>query len=255
MNILEGMLNESSNQNTNKGKIVYRNISELIPNTNNFYSMNDIEPLAESIKEGGLMQPILIVEKEEGTYIHSGHRRIAAMKLLFEKKDTVKYIGRELDDEVPCIMYEAEDTLHERISIIRSNSYRNYTSDERVAIVKSAHELWNELIEIKKKPKGREREWITALTGISDGTVKKILAELGLGQVAPKKAKAVNEVEEKINFYKKLSAKLTEEDLNDFLEECDEDSAGELLEFVTDCKNMLEDIHIEVQGIVKKVHE
>ena len=28
------------------------------------------------------------------------------------------------------------------------------------------------------KPEGREREWITAITGISDGTVKDVLAEI-----------------------------------------------------------------------------
>ena len=38
------------------------------------------------------------------------------------------------------------------------------------------HQYYQKLIQEGKKPAGREREWITEMTGISDGTVKGILA-------------------------------------------------------------------------------
>ena len=43
---------------------------------------NDIEELADSIKQNGLMQPVIVREKDNKYEIIDGHRRVAAYKLL-----------------------------------------------------------------------------------------------------------------------------------------------------------------------------
>ena len=42
---------------------------------------NDIEELADSIKQNGLMQPVIVREKDNKYEIIDGHRRVAAYKV------------------------------------------------------------------------------------------------------------------------------------------------------------------------------
>lgn len=178
-NVLNQMLNNESLEDAKKGKIVYIDVDDIHANPLNFAEMSNIDALAENISEGGLLQPLLIIKKGKQNVIHSGHRRYMAIKQLISQKKTYKYMGKEFEYEIPCIyVNEAYDSeIDEAISLMRSNSYRHYEAKERKAVVVHAHELYMQLPDYKK-PKGREREWITNITGISDGLVKNILATL-----------------------------------------------------------------------------
>ncbi|GAA3267987.1 hypothetical protein GCM10017706_32930 [Lactococcus lactis subsp. hordniae] len=54
---------------------------ELIENKKNNYELSDIEQLADSIEQLGLLQPLLVKKVSSGKYeIVAGHRRFNAIK-------------------------------------------------------------------------------------------------------------------------------------------------------------------------------
>ena len=187
--LTEGLLNQKSLDDAKQGKIVYVNINEIIPNENNIYPMNDIPELSENIQEAGLMQPLLVVRKGKRTILHTGHRRLAAIKMLRSSNEPVYFMGKELGDEVPVIYLQNMDEMTERISMLQSNSHRAMSTEERIAVVREADKYYMQLIKDGNRPVGREREWISSVTGFADGSVKFYLAHMDdvPGQNAPEK--------------------------------------------------------------------
>ena len=167
-----------------KGRITFADISMIHPNPLNKASMSEIESLAENIKVEGLLQPLVVkivkIDGEFEYYIHTGHRRFEAIKKVIAEQGFYKYMGRELKFKIPCIELreDFQDDIDEQVSLMRSNSYRHYDKEERRAVVKQAHDLYEQLVASGRRPGGRERDWICEVTGISDGLVKNILSEV-----------------------------------------------------------------------------
>ena len=181
MNLLtgkKGMLNPQSVMEASKGKVIYVDINEIQNNPLNKYEVKDIDDLAENIAENGLLQPLQGLQVEDGIVLLSGHRRLAAVRKLLSEGKTIKYAGKDLDDELPMILLYEEDPLEQRALLLAFNAYRTMNKDEKVRVIKEADKVYASLVKQNKRPKGREREWITAVTGISDGTVGKTLADL-----------------------------------------------------------------------------
>jgi ParB family transcriptional regulator, chromosome partitioning protein len=80
----ENNLPSSSNFNSEE-KIVFIELNKLVPNSNQprqNFKEEELESLAESIKENGLIQPIVVIRKEENAYeIIAGERRFKASKI------------------------------------------------------------------------------------------------------------------------------------------------------------------------------
>lgn len=75
-------------------------ITELRPNGGNFYDTSNIADLVDSIELNGLLEPLCVFRRAQGTgsyVIFSGHRRYLALHLLY-KKDRARW------NEVPCIV-------------------------------------------------------------------------------------------------------------------------------------------------------
>ncbi|MFR3882814.1 MAG: ParB/RepB/Spo0J family partition protein [Lachnospiraceae bacterium] len=92
---LKGMLSERSTQEMDlpEQKTVYRNPEELIPSKDNFYSTEDTEKLKQSIKALGILQPLLIEERDGKDYILAGHsRRKCCLELIEEGMDRFRKI-------------------------------------------------------------------------------------------------------------------------------------------------------------------
>lgn len=62
-------------------------IEKLVENEKNFFRVEeDIIPLAENIQSQGLLQPLVVVEADDGTYrVIAGHRRLKALRYLHEQ--------------------------------------------------------------------------------------------------------------------------------------------------------------------------
>ena len=95
-------------------------ITELRPNGGNFYDTSNFEDLADSIELNGLLEPLCVFRRGQGTghyVIFSGHRRFKALRLLYEKSGFAKWA------EVPCIVYpDPHDANRETVMLIHANS-------------------------------------------------------------------------------------------------------------------------------------
>lgn len=180
------MMNDESVRETRKiNKIQYIELDQLESNAHNHYKINDIAELAENISENGLFQPVIVFERNDKYVIHTGHRRCAALKKLFDENKQATFLNRELNDEIPCIVVkEIGDSLKERISLMATNSQRQFSKEEKTEIVKEAYNLYKELVEAQGKKIGRSREWISSLTGFTLNSVKEILVVLNKGDEA-----------------------------------------------------------------------
>lgn len=256
--MLNSVMGEMLNTSTKTtAKLIYVEVDELKINPLNPIPDSKLEKqrvieMAESIKEGGLIQPIVAEIVQGEKVIISGNTRWKAISLLTEQNISYRFLQKELDGEIPVlIMPSSEDETENIIAQLRSNRYRQLTKEEREEIVIKAHECYQIQCDQGKRPKGREREWITMLTGISDGTVKTILSELNqttadssineseeLGQIAPEKEKA----SEAIKLSKKITALIKNLDKIDF-DQYDEEEKGlleiKLKELLTTIESLL----------------
>lgn len=95
-------------------------ITELRPNGGNFYDTSNIDDLVDSIELNGLLEPLCVFRRGQGTgsyVIFSGHRRFKALRLLYEKS------GFEKWTEVPCIVFpDPHDANRETVMLIHANS-------------------------------------------------------------------------------------------------------------------------------------
>lgn len=94
-------------------------ITELRPNGGNFYDTSNIGDLVDSIELNGLLEPLCVFRRAQGTgsyVIFSGHRRYLALHLLY-KKDRARW------NEVPCIVFpDPHDANRETVMLIHANS-------------------------------------------------------------------------------------------------------------------------------------
>ena len=106
--------------NSDTPRITMIPITELRPNGGNFYDTSNFEDLADSIELNGLLEPLCVFRRGQGTgsyVIFSGHRRFKALRLLYEKS------GFEKWTEVPCIVYpDPHDANREMVMLIHANS-------------------------------------------------------------------------------------------------------------------------------------
>lgn len=133
----------------NKSEFDFRQIpfEEIQVNTKNFYNVTDIEDLAQSIKDNGLMHNIEVLdistdEKREFRIL-SGERRYQAIKHL--KELGVKF------DTIPCKVIKGLSEIDEEIHLIKGNSdTRVITEEEKRKQIERLTELYN----IKNKHQG-----------------------------------------------------------------------------------------------------
>lgn len=100
-----------TNKNNNKlGEVVEIKISDVEPMLNQprkVFDQKKLEELAASIKENGVIQPILVVKNENGYTIVAGERRWRASKLA----------GL---DKVPVIIKDYTDTKKKQVALIEN---------------------------------------------------------------------------------------------------------------------------------------
>lgn len=106
--------------NSDTPRITMIPITELRPNGGNFYDTSNFEDLADSIELNGLLEPLCVFRRGQGTghyVIFSGHRRFKALRLLYEKSRFEKWT------EVPCIVFpDPHDANRETVMLIHANS-------------------------------------------------------------------------------------------------------------------------------------
>lgn len=168
---LKGLLNDRSVPDRQQDqKIVYRNPEDLIPSEENFYNTEKLERLKQSIKLLGILQPLLIENRDGKDYVIAGHcRRKCCIDLINE--------GNEKFSRIPCIYKTSseleqdagqEDDIVRQIMIIQANCYRDKSDWEKMTETLKMEELVKELRE-KTPMEGKTRDILKDLIGTSNG--------------------------------------------------------------------------------------
>lgn len=137
------------NGTVTEGETVYIDMDKLRPNSNNMYSMSQIEKLGDLIKlSGGILQNIIVLPAdEEGVYtITTGERRWRAARLLRDKG----LYPEKFEGKVPCTIRGLDDIdlpigkeMKERFAILTTNQYRDKTDGEKMMEMQE----WKKIIE------------------------------------------------------------------------------------------------------------
>lgn len=208
--VIAEMLNDTSKDMRFK-KIF---IEDIDPCEYNMYPMQEIEQLAQNIKECGLLHPITLYRKDDGRYmILSGERRYRAMLLNYEH-------GDDRWEEIPAIIKSTELNEREiRRFLRRGNANReNLSKDLKIEIVKES--LGDYLLlksEGNIQPGTLKREWISMDTGFSARSVQDYL-NLIEGSHTKKDNKKSNfyyeEIQESMKNVLKLPVKVTDKKIS-----------------------------------------
>lgn len=147
------------------------NIDKLIPSNKNFYRINEIDELANSIKESGLMHNLVVreIKENQGFYeILSGERRYMALKSLNYKM-------------VPCRVIKMND-FDAEIALINANAKtRELTHIEKMEGIKRLKEIYTLKKSNGEAPKGKTRDLIgndIGMSGVQVGRYMKVAEKL-----------------------------------------------------------------------------
>jgi len=155
-------------------KIDYKLIEH---NPKNHYSLENIEELADSIENFGLLQDLLVKE-ENGIYvIISGHRRYEAIKLLVEQRGLTKF------EYIDCFLNdEAEDETITDIKLEISNILTRELSEyEKMIAIENLKKL---IIKAKNNGfeiKGRMRDFIGEQINLSPAQTQRYIKVIDQG--------------------------------------------------------------------------
>ena len=131
-------------------------INSLVPSENNFYGIREVQELAASIKENGLMHNLVVRKRQDDTYeIISGERRYRALKSLGYKK-------------IPCQVKENLSNLDAEIMLIQANSeQRELTPSEKMEGIKRLEIIYKQKRSNGERLEGKTRDLIGKDLGLS----------------------------------------------------------------------------------------
>lgn len=170
-------------------------VYDLIPSKENFYSVEYINDLKQSISLVGVLQPLLVKRDGDKYRIKAGHRRrLACMALADEGQEKFRF--------VPCVIrQEAEEektgnvnTILDRLTLIFANGFREKTDWEKMEEALRTEAL---VLELRKEIslEGRTRSILAEFTGIKEaqlGRYKAIKNNLCPQLMAEFKANNIN---------------------------------------------------------------
>lgn len=143
-------------------------INMIGENSDNFYNVDDIDDLVESIREHGLLHPIVT---NNGTTVISGHRRLAAYRRLWAET------GDEQYKVIPCIVLHPADPIESEMMMIEANSTaRVLTPYELMEQAKRYDALLVKAKEHGYEYEGRRRDIVAKMMKVSPAKVGRYAA-------------------------------------------------------------------------------
>lgn len=137
-------------------------IENIYPSNENFYSVEELDELSESIRELGILQPLLVSERDGGTYeIIAGNRRYEASKMAGLKR-------------IPCIVKQNVEPNLFKIMLIHANMFRVKSDMERATEVAELKKAILALKAADKSLKGRTSEIAGQLLNLSYRQVNRL---------------------------------------------------------------------------------
>ena len=151
-------------------------VEEIHDNSGNFYSVEDVKDLTDSISVSGVLQPILVRPRPEGGYLLiAGHRRTKAVRILREEW---KGKGENPWNTIPAVVRPAPSTraeeLLEELALIQTNAAVRKLSDAEISA--QAEKLTDILADLKREGydfPGRMRKLVADALGVSETKLAK----------------------------------------------------------------------------------
>lgn len=229
---------ECINSFNGSSKIYFIGVDKIISNElNKVFKVEDLDELRNGIEMYGLKQPISVVRSNDKYKIISGHRRIAAIKQIFEANKTIMFGSRELSNQVPCIFEnEFDNEDDEFLNLCSSNNYRRLSPEEIKSVVIRCSQILEKRLESGEMSiEGTsKRDLIAKMAGVSARTVDKYLKSNIEETMDKTKIKSVNFVVGTIDKY------------IEFINDLDLDEYGK-----TD-RNSIKDVLLELSNLCKK---
>lgn len=187
---------------TPKEEVIELKLSELRPNPyqpRKIFDAEKLQELANSIKEHGVFQPIIVKKSIKGYEIIAGERRYKASQLA--GKETIPAIVRDFTDENMMEIALLENLQRENLnSIEEATAYQKLLASLKV----TQEELANKL--------GKSRSHITNMLGLLElpEEVKNLIAEEKITMSHARVLSKMKDKDEIIN----LANKIVDENLN-----------------------------------------
>lgn len=185
-NNLKSTMGIVKDMETNIGMYKSIPVSDIIYNPKNRrkYSDSEIEELAESIKELGLQQNIVVLQVSENSYrLIAGERRTRAHKWLINQYE-------ETFSTIYAKVYKNLDEVQEELILLQTNQLSTVDSvEERAVVAERINELIDTLIENGQK-NGTRRDMMAQLSGKSG---KQVERDLKLSKIIPELLKLAND--------------------------------------------------------------
>ena len=145
---------------------------KLIPDDRNFYSLDGLPELADSIATVGLLDPIRVRPEGDAYVVISGHRRRAAIKLLIDSGE------EKWKTAVPCIVERGEISaeLAELKLIFANSATRQLSASELSRQAERVEELLYSLKEQGFAFPGRMQAHVAQACGTTESKLKRLHA-------------------------------------------------------------------------------
>lgn len=178
---------QEDEKNSGSGGIAYIDINQIKPNAKQprkVFDEEKLEELAESIREHGLIQPVILRKAENGYEIVAGERRWRACRIIGIK-------------EIPCIVKELSDEENMLLAIIENMQREDLNPIEEAEGLKQMIDTYGLTQEEVSRSVGKSRPYIAnslRLLKLPD----KIVQHLSEGQLSAGHAKALAGVEDEM---------------------------------------------------------
>ena len=173
-------------EDTKHEEIVELDINELRPNPyqpRTIFDEDSLKELAESIKENGVFQPIIVKKSIKGYDVIAGERRLRASKLAGKKT-------------IPAIIRQISDEKMAEIALLENLQRENLNPLEEAKAYKSLIEKLNLTQEQLAKKVSKSRSHITNMLGLLrlPGEVQDMVTT---GKLTMGHARALSKIEDK----------------------------------------------------------
>ena len=188
-------------EDTNHEEIIELNIDDLRPNPyqpRTIFDEDALNELAESIKENGVFQPIIVKKSIKGYDVIAGERRLRASKIAGKKT-------------IPAIIRQISDEKMAEIALLENLQRENLNALEEAKAYKSLIEKLNLTQEELAKKVSKSRSHITNMLGLLrlPGEVQDMITT---GKLTMGHARALSKLEDKEEIVK-MANDITEKGL------------------------------------------
>ena len=162
-----------SESDTGERRAVMIPVGSIRPNEKNFYAVDDVSGLIDSILIHGVLDPATVRPDGKGGYVLiSGHRRYTAVKNILDEKlcgDPTRF------ERMPCFVVEPKDELLEELMLIQANSStRVLTASEVSRQAERVEDILYRLREQGYEFPGRMRDHVAEACRVSSAKLARL---------------------------------------------------------------------------------